>query len=1164
MVKGEGDVFGGSTLFLDDPIDFSENKLFQMKVWSPRVGARVLLKVENALNPGVFFEVEGTSTVASTWETLEFDFNSINAGLEYSKITLIWDLGVVGDGSANFTFYFDDIELVMGGMEVQQIDLPITFEDGTLDYGLTDFAGNTSSIVIDPEDAGNTVVQVVRGAGSAPFAGTTVGQPLGLENPIPFDFDNTGMSVRVWSPEAGIPVRLKVEQVGAPGIFVETQAATNVAGTWETLEFDFSAAVGGGLNLDLDYDLVTIFFNFGADPGATPEQTYFFDDIEFAPGVGGFIPVALPIDFDTPDVTFGIFDFGGNESSVISDPEDAGNNVVQSIRTAGAAPFAGTTVPTGGLTDRIPFAEGETSMSLRVWSPEVGVPVRMKLEATGSPGLVAEKEIPTTTSGEWETIVFDFSVDALVPVDINANYNIVSLFFNFDADPATTPEQIYLWDDIAFGDGVVTPTNDACTGAISLECGASVSGNTSDATADGSLEFCGTSLTTAPGVWYSIVGDGDDITASLCGSGFDTKIGIFSGDCGALVCEAGNDDSCEFQSEVTFASADGVIYYIYVTGFSTASGDFDLSISCASTVVDCEGILGGPALPGTPCDDENPATEGETFQEDCSCSGGIIPPSNDLCVNAESVECGSTVSGSTSLASADADLPFCDTGLNTAPGVWYSIVGDGSDITASLCNEATSFDTKIGVFSGSCEALVCEAGNDDSCGLQSEVTFASADGLIYYIYVTGFSTASGDFDLSVSCASTVVDCEGVLGGSAIPGTPCDDENPATVGETFQEDCSCSGGIVVVGNDECDSSIDLVCGGSVDGTTVDATALSGLNDECNGFTSASAEDVWYSFEADGSSSYTVTVDTNAATSSSLMDAVIFVYSGACGDLTEIGCADNNFSSDFTGETFTLDAPEAGTYYVRVFNWNPGGEVFTISLDCESGCVDPYPAVDEASLGSTVLPNGSLRFEWDPIPGQIGCQINIVVGTGPQQVTKTVLGATASSFTAPVDQLVPFTTYNFRVRCGCSQSPRIIGPYTDYGQAFYFPSAITEEMGIGYSDTPLSQVDDDDQWSNTSLNADVVGDLFAMKTSESWVRVAPNPAQDNVNLSYNSLSEGQGFIRVFDAQGKLTFERVITFNEGLNYVNLNMNELENGIYIVEVLKGDSRESVRLLMQ
>ena len=59
-----------------------------------------------------------------------------------------------------------------------------------------------------------------------------------------------------------------------------------------------------------------------------------------------------------------------------------------------------------------------------------------------------------------------------------------------------------------------------------------------------------------------------------------------------------------------------------------------------------------------------------------------------------------------------------------------------------------------------------------------------------------------------------------------------------------------------------------------------------------------------------------------------------------------------------------------------------------------------------------------------------------------------------------------------------------------------------MGTAYSETPLSQIDGDVQWNNTNLNESVIGDLFAMASSESWVRVSPNPAQDNVNLSQHS--------------------------------------------------------------
>ena len=58
MIKGPGQIWGGALLEMANPIDFSVNKTFTVKVWSPRVGARLLLKVENSSNGGIFFEKE--------------------------------------------------------------------------------------------------------------------------------------------------------------------------------------------------------------------------------------------------------------------------------------------------------------------------------------------------------------------------------------------------------------------------------------------------------------------------------------------------------------------------------------------------------------------------------------------------------------------------------------------------------------------------------------------------------------------------------------------------------------------------------------------------------------------------------------------------------------------------------------------------------------------------------------------------------------------------------------------------------------------------------------------------------------------------------------------------------------------------------------------------
>ena len=362
-------------------------------------------------------------------------------------------------------------------------------------------------------------------------------------------------------------------------------------------------------------------------------------------------------------------------------------------------------------------------------------------------------------------------------------------------------------------------------------------------------------------------------------------------------------------------------------------------------------------------------------------------------------------------------------------------------------------------------------------------------------------TATNCVDTQVQCVSCATECpDGNIGDA------CDDGDPATEGETIQADCSCAGGFIPVANNDCEDVASLLqCGGSVDGTTVGATATAGLNNFCNGFTSSSPEDVWYAFQANGTDSYTITVDTNAATSSSLMDAVIFVYSGSCGALTEIGCADENFASSFTGETFTLDAPAAGTYYVRVFNWNAGGELFTISLDCESNCNNPFPAVDEGSLVTT--PGGAAaNAQWAPVPGQIGCQVQVRnAGSAGILGSQIKIGVSASNLLIPYNLLQPGSDYEWRVRCGCSQTPLVAGPFSSW-QPFSTPGGAA-------------------------------------------ISSLPNPTVGQSNVTFTVAEEGYTTLEVFDMSGRLVdaiFTGVAQPNNDYRF-EFDGSSLPNGVYI-----------------
>ncbi|MCO6475059.1 MAG: PKD domain-containing protein, partial [Phaeodactylibacter sp.] len=129
--------------------------------------------------------------------------------------------------------------------------------------------------------------------------------------------------------------------------------------------------------------------------------------------------------------------------------------------------------------------------------------------------------------------------------------------------------------------------------------------------------------------------------------------------------------------------------------------------------------------------------------------------STAACDQAIDIQCGQTLEGATA-GSAQAVLE-CGTDLNTAPGQWFRFTGNGATVTASTCSPDTDYDTKLAVFSGSCDNLICEAGVDDDneeCsidGLLSTIEFFAESGTEYFIYVTGYGDNSGSFALSLDC-----------------------------------------------------------------------------------------------------------------------------------------------------------------------------------------------------------------------------------------------------------------------------------------------------------------------------------------------------------------------------------------------------------------------------
>lgn len=407
-VKGTGaEIWAGSLLTLGSPIDFSTNKTFKLKVWSPKSGAVVKLKVENLDNGEIAMEVDATTITSNAWEELTYDFSAINTSEQYQKVVFFFDFGNTGDGS---TYYLDDVKLVAGSVPSV---LPVENFEGT-PPSFTSF-GNIADIEIlanpDPTGANTTatVAKFVKSTGAEVWGGAffDIAQPLDLDN-------YKTIRVSTWSPVSGIIVKFKIENSANGAEAFEVDMNTTVANSWEVLEFDFSAAPA------YTYDRLVIFFDFG-NPGN--DNTYYFDEIELKGEGGGPQPQMVFQDFEGEPITF--VDFGNGYAVVIENPDPSGintsNQVAEFNKPQGAETWAGSFFDLSYFLD----LDSYSSIKVKTWSPKTGIIVKLKLENSANGSEAYEVDMNTTVSNTWEELIFNFSAAP------DFTYDRVVIFFDF-------------------------------------------------------------------------------------------------------------------------------------------------------------------------------------------------------------------------------------------------------------------------------------------------------------------------------------------------------------------------------------------------------------------------------------------------------------------------------------------------------------------------------------------------------------------------------------------------------------------------------------------------------------------------------------------------------------------------------------------------------------
>jgi len=258
--------------------------------------------------------------------------------------------------------------------------------------------------------------------------------------------------------------------------------------------------------------------------------------------------------------------------------------------------------------------------------------------------------------------------------------------------------------------------NDLCTDAELIGDG-EYTGTTRGATADGASSCAGAA--DSRDVWYRYTASCDgNLVLDTCGSSVDTVVSVHTGYCpGSAVTELACNDDClgvacggpGTGSCVTTPVRAGSEYLIRVAGYGDAAGNFRLGVECE--------------VPNDSCDDPEAVT--------------ALP----------AVLLGSTIGAGSDYA------PTCDGVVDEAPGVWYTVVGDGNLRTASLCDVTNDFDTRLSVYCAGCGGLQCIAAGDNECATRSQVTWCAAPGQIYRVLVHGAGAETGSFRLDLAAGA---------------------------------------------------------------------------------------------------------------------------------------------------------------------------------------------------------------------------------------------------------------------------------------------------------------------------------------------------------------------------------------------------------------------------
>jgi hypothetical protein len=283
------------------------------------------------------------------------------------------------------------------------------------------------------------------------------------------------------------------------------------------------------------------------------------------------------------------------------------------------------------------------------------------------------------------------------------------------------------------------------------------------------------------------------------------------------------------------------------------------------------------------------AADKGAFTLTITCSSPAV--ANDDCDNAIALTPTATCSAPTAGNTTNGTANFAGCTGNADDDIWYKFTATATSHEILVTPTIATFDPVVELFSGICTdltSITCMNANGANVA-ENIVATGLTIGTVYYVRVFHFAVGAGGGTFNICVINP-------------PAAPANND--------------CAGATTLTDNTSCITTA---------GTTLGATASIGTT-ACSG---SNAADVWYKFVA-ANSSATITV---AAVSSS-MDPVVQLYSGACGSLTALNCADATLSGG-TEVIKPVGLSAGTTYYIQVSDYLGGGYNFNICVAHPSG-------------------------------------------------------------------------------------------------------------------------------------------------------------------------------------------------------------------------------------